>query len=67
MTDGASQRGTETFANALGPEALRALVAEFVARERTDDGVVERSVEERIAQVTTHIVVTRDLLGLGAP
>jgi uncharacterized protein YheU (UPF0270 family) len=56
MADGASRRGTEIFANALSPEALRALVEEFVTRDGTDYGDVERSVEEKIAQVTAQLV-----------
>jgi uncharacterized protein YheU (UPF0270 family) len=56
MTDGASRRGTEIFANALSPEALRALVEGFVTLDGTDYGVVERSVEEKIAQVTAQLL-----------
>ena len=41
--------------DALSPEALRGLVEEFVTRDGTDYGVVERSVEEKIAGVMAQL------------
>jgi uncharacterized protein YheU (UPF0270 family) len=41
--------------DALSPEALRDLVEEFVTRDGTDYGAVERGVEEKVAQVTAQI------------
>jgi uncharacterized protein YheU (UPF0270 family) len=35
----------------LPPETLRALVEEFVSRDGTDYGAVERSLEEKVADV----------------
>ena len=51
MTGGGDERGTELSPDQLSPEALRGLVEEFVTRDGTDYGAVERSVEEKIAQV----------------
>ena len=51
MDDETRERGTELPADQLSPEALRGLVEEFVTRDGTDYGVVERSVEEKIAGV----------------
>ncbi len=39
----------------LSPEALRGLVEEFVSRDGTDYGAVERSFEEKIARVTAQL------------
>ena len=55
MTDGGRRRGTEIPADALSPDALRALVEEFVTRDGTDYGAVERSLEEKIAQVESQL------------
>ncbi len=44
-------RGVELSPDDLSPEALRGLVEEFVTRDGTDYGAVERGVEEKIAQV----------------
>lgn len=44
-------RGVEIPPDQLSSEALRALVEEFVTRDGTDYGAVERSVEEKIAAV----------------
>jgi uncharacterized protein YheU (UPF0270 family) len=49
------QQGVELPFDALSPEALRNLVEEFVTRDGTDYGAVERSVEEKIAQVMQQI------------
>jgi len=47
--------GVELPPDALSPEALRDLVEEFVTRDGTDYGAVERGVEEKVAQVTTQL------------
>jgi uncharacterized protein YheU (UPF0270 family) len=49
MDDGedADRRGIELPPDALSPEALRDLVEEFVTRDGTDYGAVERGVEEK--------------------
>ncbi len=44
-------RGVELSPDDLSPEALRGLVEEFVTRDGTDYGAVERGVEEKIAQL----------------
>ncbi len=49
------RQGVELPFDALSPEALRSLVEEFVTRDGTDYGAVERSVEEKIAQVMQQI------------
>jgi len=41
----------EVPSGALAPETLRRLVEEFVTRDGTDYGAVERGVEEKIGQV----------------
>jgi len=41
----------EVPTDALSPEALRALIEEFVTRDGTDYGSVERSLEEKVAAV----------------
>jgi uncharacterized protein YheU (UPF0270 family) len=48
-------RGTELSPDELSPEALRGLIEEFVTRDGTDYGAVERSVEEKIAQVRAQL------------
>lgn len=40
---------------ALSEQALRGLVAEFVTRDGTDYGAVERSVEDKIAAVRAQL------------
>ena len=55
MNDGTRGRGTELSLDDLSPEALRGLVEEFVTRDGTDYGVVERSVEEKIAGVMAQL------------
>ena len=55
MDDETRERGTELPADQLSPEALRGLVEEFVTRDGTDYGVVERSVEEKIAGVMAQL------------
>ncbi len=48
-------RGVELSPDDLSPEALRGLVEEFVTRDGTDYGAVERGVEEKIAQVLAQL------------
>jgi uncharacterized protein YheU (UPF0270 family) len=47
--------GVELSPDDLSPEALRGLVEEFVTRDGTDYGDVERSVEEKMADVTAQL------------
>lgn len=47
--------GTQLSLDDLSPEALRGLVEEFVTRDGTDYGSVERSVEEKIAGVMAQL------------
>ncbi len=44
-------RATELAVDALSPEALRGLVEEFVTRDGTDYGSVERSTDDKIRDV----------------
>ncbi len=55
MAADADRRGTEISPDQLSPEALRGLIEEFVTREGTDYGAVERSVEEKIGQVIAQL------------
>ena len=55
MSADAERRGIELSPDDLSPEALRGLIEEFVTRDGTDYGAVERSVEEKIAQVTAQL------------
>lgn len=48
-------RGVEISPEELSPEALRGLVEEFVTRDGTDYGSVERSVEEKISEVLAQL------------
>lgn len=48
-------RGTVVDVAGLSPEALRGLVEEFVTRNGTDYGAVERGVEGKIAEVTAQL------------
>ena len=48
-------RGVELSPDDLSPEALRGLVEEFVTRDGTDYGAVERGVEEKIARVLAEL------------
>ena len=43
--------GVELSPDDLSPEALRGLVEEFVTRDGTDYGSVERSIEDKIRDV----------------
>ena len=47
--------GTEISTDQLSSEALRGLIEEFVTRDGTDYGTVERSVEEKIVQVNAQL------------
>ena len=48
MKDDHERCGVEIPAEELRPEVLRGLVEEFVTRDGTDYGAVERSLEEKI-------------------
>jgi uncharacterized protein YheU (UPF0270 family) len=48
-------RGVEISPEELSTEALHGLVEEFVTRAGTDYGVVERGVEEKIAEVLAQL------------
>ena len=48
MKDDHGRCGVEIPAEELTPEVLRGLVEEFVTRDGTDYGTVERSLEEKI-------------------
>jgi uncharacterized protein YheU (UPF0270 family) len=48
MADDDPQRGIEIPVEELRPDVLRGLVEEFVTRDGTDYGAVERSLEEKI-------------------
>ncbi|MCZ6784982.1 MAG: YheU family protein [Proteobacteria bacterium] len=48
MADEDGRRGVEIPTEELRPEVLRGLVEEFVTRDGTDYGAVERSLEEKI-------------------
>ena len=55
MADDDERRGAEIPADQLSPEALRGLAEEFVTRDGTDYGAVERSVEEKIEAVLAQL------------
>ncbi len=48
MAEDDGRRGIEIPTEELRPEVLRGLVEEFVTRDGTDYGAVERSLEEKI-------------------
>lgn len=48
---GRSAQPVEISPDQLSPEALRGLVEEFVSRDGTDYGAVERSLEEKVRDV----------------
>lgn len=48
-------RGIRLAPDELSPAALRGLVEEFVTRDGTDYGAVERGVEEKIAHVLAQL------------
>jgi uncharacterized protein len=45
----------EISADQLSPSALQGIVEEFITREGTDYGLVESSLEEKIAEVMAQI------------
>ena len=45
------EQGVELAASDLSPDALRGLVEEFVSREGTDYGHVDRSLESKVRDV----------------
>ena len=47
--------GVQLSPDQLSPQTLRGLVEEFVTRDGTDYGAVERSVQEKIAQVEAQL------------
>lgn len=49
------EQGVELAPDALSPEALRGLVEEFVSREGTDYGQVERSLASKVADVMAQL------------
>ncbi len=51
MRDERRAEPIELPVEALSPEALRGLVEEFVTRDGTDYGAVERSLEDKLAAV----------------
>lgn len=55
MEDEAGAPGIELSPDDLSPEALRGLVEEFVSRDGTDYGAVERRLEEKVADVTRRL------------
>lgn len=61
MSDGSEQDGpkrddfVEIDADELSPDALRGLIEEFVSREGTDYGRVERSFEEKCEDVARQL------------
>ncbi len=55
MSENLVTEGVELSPDDLSPEALRGLVEEFVTRDGTDYGDVERSVDEKIAQLMAQL------------
>ena len=55
MEDELDRGEIELSPGQLSVEALRGLVEEFVTRDGTDYGAVERSVEEKIARVQAQL------------
>ena len=55
MESDSEPRGVEISPADLSAEALRGLVEEFVTRDGTDYGSVERSVEGKIAEVLAQL------------
>ena len=55
MIEDAATRGVVLSTDDLSPDALHGLVEEFVTRDGTDYGDIERSVAEKIAQVTAQL------------
>ena len=55
MDDEPDRIPTQLSPAQLSPQALRGLVEEFVTRDGTDYGAVERSVEDKIARVEAQL------------
>ena len=55
MSEDPVSGGVELSPDDLSPEALRGLVEEFVTRDGTDYGDVERSVEDKVEQVLAQL------------
>ena len=55
MEDEPDRGATELSPDQLSPQALRGLVEEFVTRDGTDYGAVERSAEDKIARVEAQL------------
>jgi uncharacterized protein YheU (UPF0270 family) len=55
MADQEGAGGIEISLDDLSPGALRGLLEEFVTRDGTDYGAVERGLEEKIAQVLAQL------------
>jgi hypothetical protein len=55
MLDDDALPGVELSPDDLSPDALRGLVEEFVTRDGTDYGAVERGLGEKIAQVLAQL------------
>ena len=55
MEDEPDRGAPELSPDQLSPRALRGLVEEFVTRDGTDYGAVERSVEDKIARVEAQL------------
>jgi len=55
MTDEEEPPGAEVSPDDLSPQALRGLLEEFVTRDGTDYGAIERGLEEKIAQVMAQL------------
>jgi uncharacterized protein YheU (UPF0270 family) len=49
------ERPVEIPSDQLSPEALRGLVEQFVTRDGTDYGAIERSVEEKVAALSAQL------------
>ena len=62
MSADAERKGIELSPGDLSPEALRGLIEEFVMRDGTDYGGIERSVEEKVAQVMAELASGRSRL-----
>ncbi len=56
MTDEDEEQGVELSPDQLSAEALEGLIEEFVTRDGTDYGVVEREVAEKVAQVRAQLI-----------
>lgn len=55
MVDQEGALAIEVSPDDLSPQALRGLLEEFVTRDGTDYGAIERGLEEKIAQVMAQL------------